>query len=189
MLTLAEIAYAIRGLSLLARLDARGFEYFDRSIAGFWRSFQVAVLVAPIHALAISVYLPLAKPTAPWQQIMFAVIFLYVIGWLLYPVIALEICRVFNKSAEYIGYIAVYNWLNLLSAGALLLILLLALLGIWTAETSSWIAELVYYALLVLAWFVARNSLRIEWLPAVGLVFVDYVLTKIQVSTLVFMVK
>ncbi|MGH6932966.1 MAG: hypothetical protein ACREEE_11100 [Dongiaceae bacterium] len=189
MLTLAEIVYAIRGLSLLVRFDARGFEYFDRSIAGFWRSFQVAVLVAPIHAILLVTFLPLIEPTASWQQILSAFVGLYIIGWFLYPVVAFEICRLFNKSEEYVGYIVVYNWLALITSFAHLLISVPIFLGVWATDTGGLIGELLYYALLVLAWFVARNSLRIEWLPAVGLVFVDYVLTEILNATLVFMMK
>src|SRR5262245_7482637 len=48
MLTLAEIGPAIFGTWRLAHFDPDGLRYFDRSIRGFWRSFRVAVLVAPL---------------------------------------------------------------------------------------------------------------------------------------------
>ena len=43
-----QIARGIRGALLLARFDARGMEYFDLSVEGFWDSFFGAVLAAPI---------------------------------------------------------------------------------------------------------------------------------------------
>jgi hypothetical protein len=189
MLTLTEIVYAIRGLSLLVRFDARGFEYFDRSIHGFWRSFQVAVLVAPVHALALLAYLPLIEPTAPWHRTLFTVIGLYIIGWFIYPVIVFEICRMFRKQEEYVSYIAVYNWLSLVAAFAHLLILMPVFLGLWSAQASGYLGEVVYYALLVVAWFVVRNGLRIEWLPAIGFVFLDYMLSEILNGALITMLK
>ena len=42
-----EIAYGIYGAWRLARLDVTGMEVFDRTVAGFWKSFFAAVLVAP----------------------------------------------------------------------------------------------------------------------------------------------
>lgn len=189
MLTLTEIVYAVRGLSLLARFDARGFEYFDRSIQGFWRSFQVAVLVAPIHAISLGVALPSIEPTASWQRILIVVICLYIVGWFIYPVIVFEICRVLKKETGYVGYIAVYNWLALVAAFADLVITTPEVLGVWTAETSASIGRLAYIALLVLACFVARHSLRIAWSLAFGFVFIDFLVNLILAYSLLVMVK
>jgi hypothetical protein len=189
MLTLAEIAYAARGLLLLARFDVRGFEYFDRSIQGFWRSFQVAVLVAPIHALAIGTYLPELEPKAPWQQILLAVICLYVIAWFLYPVVTYEICRATGKMEDYVGYIAVYNWLGFAVAFLQFLVLIPAVVGLWPPQTSASISHFMFYALLPFAWFIARHGLAIAAMPAVGLVFIDFILTDVIAATLAYFVK
>ena len=54
-----QIARGIRGALLLARFDARGMEYFDLSVEGFWDSFFGAVLAAPI---------PTSVATAPARR-------------------------------------------------------------------------------------------------------------------------
>ena len=51
--SVTEIAYALYGAWRLARLDSGGMGYFDRSIAGFWKSFFAALLVAPGHILLL----------------------------------------------------------------------------------------------------------------------------------------
>jgi hypothetical protein len=189
MLTLTEIVYAVRGLSLLARFDARGLEYFDRSIQGFWRSFQVAVLVAPVHAFVLGTVLPSFEPTVSWQQILIIVIVFYIINWFIYPVVAFEICRILKKEAEYVGFIAVYNWLALLGAAADLVITTPEALGVWDSRASTGIGYLVYIALLALSWFVARHSLRIAGSLALGFVFIGFAIDIILVHFMAAMLK
>ena len=49
MPTVVEFVYVLRGLSRLVQFDIGGLGYFDRSIEGFWRSFRVALLIAPLY--------------------------------------------------------------------------------------------------------------------------------------------
>src|SRR5215475_13559901 len=108
MTMIVEVAYVFRGLRRPIQFDARGLEYFDRSIAGFWRSFRVALLVAPFFAIIIPYNLELIQPTASWQHIMLTEILIYIIMWTLYPTVAYEICRLLGREADYPGYIVVY---------------------------------------------------------------------------------
>ena len=57
MLSLAEIGPALYGAWRLAHFDPDGMRYFDRSIAGFWRSFRVALLGAPLWIIILAVNL------------------------------------------------------------------------------------------------------------------------------------
>ena len=67
MLNLAEIVRSVYGAWRLAHLDPAGMTYFDRTEEGFWRSFRVAILVAPAYALLIALdyATPSADPAAP----------------------------------------------------------------------------------------------------------------------------
>ena len=48
--TLGETLLALAGLWRFAREGAPALRWFDRSLDGFWRSFGVAVIVAPLQA-------------------------------------------------------------------------------------------------------------------------------------------
>jgi hypothetical protein len=177
MPTIVEFVYVLRGLGRLIQFDVGGLGYFDRSIEGFWRSFRVMLLIAPLYAIIIPLDLELIKPTAGWQHIMITEILAYIVSWLLYPLVAYEICRLIGREAEYPGYIVVYNWSNMLIVTAQVLVWLPTLMGITAAETSNSLYHFVYYIFLIYLWFIARAALRIDSFSAIGMVFAGYVLT------------
>jgi hypothetical protein len=53
MIDLAAAYRGIAGALRLARLDPNAIHDFDDSIEGFWKSFQAAVIAAPLFALLI----------------------------------------------------------------------------------------------------------------------------------------
>jgi hypothetical protein len=176
MLPFIEIGYALRGLWRLLQFDPSGLEYFDRSVAGFWRSFRVALLIAPLYASLIPQQLEMIKPTVGWQQVLLVQILSYVVMWLLYPTVAYELCRLIGRDAEYPGYITVYNWSATILITASVLVWMPTFGGITTAETSDSLVFVIYHLFYVYLWFIARVALKTDPLTAVGLTFVDYVL-------------
>jgi hypothetical protein len=179
MPTIVEFVYVLRGLRRLIQFDVGGLAYFDRSIEGFWRSFRVALLIAPLYSIILPFELELIKPTAGWQHIMITEILAYIVSWLLYPLVAYEICRLIDREAEYPGYIVVYNWSRMLIVTAQVLVWLPTLMGITAAETSNSLYRVVYVVFLIYLWFIARAALRIDPFSAIGLVFTSSVLTLI----------
>lgn len=177
MPTIVEFVYVLRGLGRLVQFDVGGLGYFDRSIEGFWRSFRVALLLAPLYAILIPFDLERIQPTAGWQHIMITEILAYIVSWLLYPLVAYEICRLIGREAEYPGYIVVYNWSKMLIVTAQVLALMPALTGMAAAETSHTLVGIVYFMFLIYLWFIARAALRIDPFSAIGMVFTSYLLT------------
>ena len=177
MPTILEFVYVLRGLGRLVQFDVGGLGYFDRSIEGFWRSFRVALLIAPLYAILIPFDLERIQPTAGWQHIMITEILAYVVSWLLYPLVAYEICRLIGREAEYPGYIVVYNWSTILIVMANLLVWLPTAMGITEADTSNHLSLIVYVLFLIYLWFIARVALRIDPFSAIGLAFTSCVLT------------
>ena len=53
MPSLQEITASIYGAWRLALLDRSGMNWFNHSIEGFWRSFFVALLIAPLAGLMV----------------------------------------------------------------------------------------------------------------------------------------
>src|SRR5262245_34291903 len=177
MPTILEFVYVLRGLGRLVQFDVGGLGYFDRSIEGFWRSFRVALLIAPFYAILIPLDLELIQPTAGWQHIMITEILTYIVGWLLYPLVAYEICRLIGRDAEYPGYLVVYNWSKMLLVSAQVLVWLPTLMGLAAAETSHSLEVVVRFVFLIYLWFIARTALRIDPFSAIGMVFTSYVLS------------
>jgi hypothetical protein len=177
MPTIVEFVYVLRGLRRLIQFDVGGLGYFDRSMEGFWRSFRVALLLAPLYSIIIPLHLEMIKPTVGWPHIMIIEILVYIVSWLLYPIVAYEICRLMGREAEYPGYIVVYNWSRILIVTAQVLVWMPTLMGITEAETSTSLFWVVYVMFLVYLWFIARAALRIDPFSAVGLVFTSCVLT------------
>jgi hypothetical protein len=177
MPTIVEFVYVLRGLRRLIQFDVGGLGYFDRSIEGFWRSFRVALLIAPLYSIIIPLDLELIKPTAGWQHIMITEILAYIVSWLLFPLVAYEICRLIRREAEYPGYIVVYNWSKMLLVSAQVLVWLPTLMGVMTAETSHSLDRIVYLIFLIYLWFIARAALRLDPFSAIGMVFTSFVLT------------
>jgi hypothetical protein len=172
-----EIGYAVRGLWRLLQFDPSGLAYFDRTIAGFWRSFRVALLIAPLYAILIPQRLEDIQPTVGWQQVMVIEILTYIVSWLLYPTVAFELCRWLNRPAEYPGYITVYNWSAVILMTATVLVKLPTLAGVASSDSSDVLGIIIYHLFYVYLWFIARTSLKTNPLPAIGLIFVDYVLS------------
>jgi hypothetical protein len=103
----------------------------------------------------------------------------YIVGWLLYPLVAYEICRLIGRETEYPGYIVVYNWSTILLVGAEMLVWLPTLAGLTAAVTSQRLDFLVTHIYLIYLWFIARGALRIPPISAIGMVFTDYVLSSV----------
>ena len=182
MPTLLEITRAVAGLWRLAQFDTSGLDYFDRSIAGFWRSFRVAFLVAPIEGWLFVMQIQQTGLAVSWGRTLAVEILVYIVGWFLFPVAAYEICRRIDRDAEYPGYIAVYNWSAVGGAALHLVAAVPAMLGLVSIDASLTLSWLVY---LVYLWFIAKHSLKVEGPVAAGFVFLDFVLSLLlsQIAT------
>lgn len=176
MVSLTEVIRALAGIGRLIRLDRQGLDYFDRTIQGFWRSFAVALLVAPFYALLIPQRIEAAKPTVGWPYVMAIETLTYAIRWLLYPTIAFELCRWLKRQSEYPGYITIYNWSAILSVGIQLLVWLPSYAGLTAAEFSQNLHIAAYCLLQIYWWFIAREALKVDGIVAVGLVFTNFAL-------------
>jgi hypothetical protein len=179
MPTLTEINYAVQGLWRLAQLDERGFQYFDRSLSGFWRSFHVAFLVAPAEALVFTTIIQYATLGPSWSRILIVEILKYIVAWFLYPVASFELCRWLQRADAYVGYIVAYNWSAMISYGLLLLAYGPLMLG-WTSLEQSIVlgalARLLWYGYL---WFLVRKALNIDGFMAGGFVLADFLLSRV----------
>lgn len=117
-----EIMSALIGAWRIALRDARALNYFEHSIAAFWRSFAVFLLVAPLYLMAISAQWRLSAEAGmplPTDFFFYALIELaaYAVTWAAFPLAMLYVARALGLTAHYVSYIIIYNWSSLLIVG------------------------------------------------------------------------
>ena len=177
MLNLAEIGPAIYGAWRLARFDPGGMRYFDRSLHGFWRSFQVAILAAPFSALLIWIHLSGMHLDAGWPRILLGEGIAYVIGWVAFPLAFFYVAPVIDRADHYLGFIVAYNWASLIQVAILLIGDGIAATGWLPSGVAGALADIALVVSLVYEWFVVRTALQVPGLGAAGVVLMDVLLS------------
>lgn len=113
MLSRTEIAHGVSGAWRLMWGDGGGLYMLDRTREGFWRSFRVALLVAPLQALCSLIAYQRIDTVASDNLIILVEALRYIIEWTAFPVVLLEIARRTAWSQRYIGAVVAMNWANL----------------------------------------------------------------------------
>jgi hypothetical protein len=89
---------------------------FNATLDGVWRSFFAGVALLPID-LAYAAYsgpLPGTEAASPYTR--WAInILVYVIGWTAWPLAAVYVTRALDCGDRVLGYLAAYNWSQLIS--------------------------------------------------------------------------
>jgi len=83
--TLGETLLALAGLWRFAREGAAALAWFDRSPDGLWRSFGVAVIVAPLQIALIAAHTAAPADGLGWFGLITTEASSYVIGWVAFP--------------------------------------------------------------------------------------------------------
>ena len=177
MLSAREAATSLYGAYRLARFDARGMTYFETSLAGFWRSFYAAVIVAPLYAVLL--LMRHAVDTTGVGAVRFASVeaIAYVIAWVAFPLVMVSLARVLDREERYLGYIVAYNWASVLQNGLYLPLVMLGAAGVIPAGTAGPLSLIALSLILVYGWFIAKVALDVGAGTAVALVALDLVLS------------
>jgi hypothetical protein len=186
MLTAREIVRSTYGVWRLAHADPGGMAYFDATEEGFWRSFRVAILVAPAFALIVLLGYgvppadPDAAPVLASGGRIFAVeLIAYAINWMAFPLAAHYLATALDRARDYVGYIVAYNWSAILQIGVLLPIAAIDASRLLPEFVGIALGVAAGIALLVYAWFVAKTALRTSGLPAAGFVAMEVMLAEL----------
>ena len=177
MLSAREAATSLYGAYRLARFDARGMTYFETSLAGFWRSFFAAVIVAPMFAVVL--VMRYAAGEAAVDGVRFASVeaIAYVIAWVAFPLVMVSLARLLDREERYLGYIVAYNWASVLQNGLYLPLVMLGAAGVIPAETAGPLILIALSLIFVYGWFIAKVALDVGAWTAVALVALDLMLS------------
>jgi hypothetical protein len=175
MTTASEISTGLRGAFVLARLDPGGMAYFDRSAAGFVRSYRAAIIIYPVFLLMLA--LPgggdADTPSVDGFRIFLVETIGYVIGWTAFPVLMLPLSRFLGREERWLGYIIAYNWAQIPQQLLALASTLLVAGGLLPAPP---VFAVTIVAVLVYGAFIARVALDVSRTVATMIVLLDFTL-------------
>ena len=176
MLSTKEISSSIYGAWRLARVDRQGMNWFNHSIQGFWRSFFVAVLVAPLLAPALIFRAMGSADEIDIGHTITTELIRYGLGWVVFPVVALLVCRLMSLTEYYVSYIIAYNWSHVIPALLIVPIILPAILGLVPHGLVDFALLAVTFAVFGYRWFIARVALGADGLTAAALVILEVII-------------
>ena len=174
-----DVWNSLRGSWRLFLRDTGGFDDFDLSVNGFWRSFAVIIPIAPVYLYAIAVQTGLEVPgqPAPEPAAMDLTAMGLVAQWFAWPIVMAVVAHFAGLTTNYVRYIVVYNWSSILVMLAQLAPVLLLTLGPSFIGIGSILLFAVYALVLYYRWYIAQTSLETTSAMAWALVLGDLVLS------------
>ena len=184
MITGLEIRAALEGSWHLLRNRPQGMAYFDQSIQGFWRSFQVIFLLLPLAVISSAAERRLILTESDalergfsdgsfWTSMALGL----GIDWIALPVILAALAGPLGVSSRYVPFVVARNWTSLLTAVPYVAIALLYLMGLIAAGTMVFLSLICLVAVLWYRFLVTRISLQAGVGLAIGIVVLDVVVS------------
>ena len=177
---LLEVQNAIVGSWRLAIRDIGGYDDFNQTEAGFWRSFSAVIIVAPLflYATDLQIGMESAEPgsDSPSSGLNAAFVSL-VVQWAAWPLVMMVIARYAGLAGKYSRYIIAYNWSSILVMAVQIAPIYLFAQGGNLAEFGSLmflaaLALVIYYR-----WYIAFTALETTGSIASALVLADLVIS------------
>jgi hypothetical protein len=169
-----EILNSVFGAYRLALLDTTAQRWFTISIPAFWRSFVVALLVAPPFALIVALRFDpeLMASESYWLSESIS----YVLGWVVFPAVMVPVCWALSLGNSYFTYIIAYNWSAVIQVAVILPVVILDSFSLLPTPLNTFLGLIVTGALLTYQWFIARTALGAAPMLALTIVVIDLLL-------------
>ena len=169
---------ALRGIRLVLAFDVRAWTYFDRSLRGFWASFIVAVLLAPLSFTHVVMQFGERTSGSHLTFVPYLIVetLSYIVSWTLFPFVMMYLVDLLQRPQRYFSYMVIYNWLQLPLSGFVYLVYLAGDFHILPpgAAESIWLFGLL--AFFVYGSFIAGYALQQGMGTALSIVVLDFVL-------------
>lgn len=175
---LDEIRRSVAGSLLVLQNRPEGLRLFDVSLAGFWRSFAVILLLVPLLVpivVADRLYVAglddVPQTTAGAFYAVEAASML--LGWIAFPAIMVPVAKWLGLGNRYIPFIVVHNWTALLPAIPFAGAAVLYLVGLLSVSGFSFVALVVLAFEAYLRYRVARLALGASLSLAIAVTVLD----------------
>ena len=158
----------------------QGLARLDTSIEGFWRSFGVIVLVAPLALLSFLSEEPPAvegaQVTAPTGSLpLFAVAVMF--DWVSFPLIFTFVARAFDLGSRYVPFIVARNWSSVIVGAMVAVLDVLYLFGIVPSAVMPFAVLGALAVALRFSYVIARTVLGVSMAVALPIVVLDYLVS------------
>jgi len=179
MTWLSEAVAALTGAFVLALGREDGFEHFNLSADGFWRSFAAVIVVAPLYLYAdrvqaVTVSQLQGLEPAPFSPALS--LLTLVVEWIAWPVAVALLTFRTRFSALFARFITVYNWTSIPVLVVMVIPLFALDAGLIGLKAAASAGFVLLCAALWYRWQIARLALEATPLVAAGLVAGDVVL-------------
>ncbi len=167
----------------LAVRDEGGFDDFNLTEAGFWRSFSAIIILAPLYLYGhdIQSAAELARTATAEEDITEPSLVVstveLLIQWVAWPIAMVVIAKFTGLTAAYSRYITVYNWSAILVGVVQIIPLLLYAQGAALAELGGILMMIGLAFAIYYRWYIAYTALKTTASIASALVLADLVLS------------
>ena len=176
MISLRETVTSIYGAYRLVYRDPSGLAHFNVSVQGFWHSFFALAFIAPLFWLDLYTEfatVPIAAQGMPFGDYLFERTAGYTLSWLVFPLAMYYITRFFDLEKNFLRFMIAYNWATVIQAAVVFPLSILIALGVIPEGLASFAGIVIFIALLTYAWYVAKVSLDVDGMVAMGIVMLD----------------
>ncbi len=176
MIDSERFAQVLRGFWLLAKLEEGGLSFFEKTYAGFLRSFFPALILAPLHAIHAAAQYMTATPAPSLSVTVIVETLAYILTCTLFPFVMMYVTRSMNKADRFLTYIVPYNWLQLPIGLVVLPLILLADFQVLDNEAIGALNFIILGLFVMYGTFLALIALDVKTSTAFGIVVLDIVL-------------
>lgn len=169
----AEVRHYVEGAWRLARGDPGGMDHFDCTVDGFWRSFWAALYVLPAYVLLVADQHMRAARESGFLAILVGEGVVYILGWLVMPVLAVFLTRYFGLQQRYVPLIVALNWASVVQMAIMLVPLAVDVL--LSTTLAIFMMLLMMGAVLVYKTFIAKVALGTTIGTAAGFIAAELV--------------
>ncbi len=178
---LHEAQRAMIGSWRLLLRDTNGYDEFDLTERGFWRSFSAIVPIAPLYLYAATIQIPdelgeLAKPSEQLETSLGLVVMILIVQWIAWPLAMVFVARIAGLAHNYSRYIIAYNWSSILVMCAQMVPATLLAQGGAVTSLGNLVFIIFLFAALYYHWYIAFTALQTTMSMAWILVLADIVL-------------
>jgi hypothetical protein len=160
--------------------ERRALAAMDIGLAGFWRSFQVMVWLAPAVALSILADLRLNEmagtPRDGAGLVVFAGVLNYVFGWLAFPALLAALGRPLGLGRVFVPWMIARNWTAVPASLPYVVVVVLWFLGLLPTQALAPATLAALGFSLFCGWRVAVVAGGRSWGVAIAYTLVDFLL-------------
>jgi hypothetical protein len=171
----AHLRAALAGVKLIYKFDARAWDFFDLTPAGFRHAFLVPLILAPLH-IGHRLMVFDAEKSGSLAVSVTGEVLNYVVSWLLFPFAMLYIAPLLARAPRYHALLVPYFWMQLPISLVLSGLQLLVDVGMLPVEVMGPLQLIILAVYAIYGTFVAGIGLGITTGAAFGLVVLDVVL-------------